>query len=102
MAAGPSAAASHADTLVGCDTAKLVTAIANANSSGGGILILTAGCTYTLKSGPYGDGNGADGLPVITSAITIHGNGATITRDHPPRPSVSSRWEALTVSRLFT
>jgi uncharacterized repeat protein (TIGR01451 family) len=73
----------HADTLVGCDTAGLVTAITSANSSGGGTLDLTAGCTYLLESGSYGDGNGngPDGLPVITTAITIHGNGAIITAD---------------------
>jgi uncharacterized repeat protein (TIGR01451 family) len=71
----------HADTLVGCDTAALIGAITNANSSGGDTLDLSAGCTYTLTSGPYSDGVGPDGLPIITSAITIHGNGATITRD---------------------
>ena len=66
---------------VGCTTAALVTAISNANSSGGGTLDLTADCTYTLTTGPFSDGSGPpDGLPVITGATTIHGNGATITR----------------------
>jgi uncharacterized repeat protein (TIGR01451 family) len=76
----------HAHTLVGCDTAGLISAVASANSSGGGTLDLSTGCTYTLESGPYSTGFGSDGLPVITTAITIHGNGATITRD-PSAPA---------------
>ena len=76
----------YAQTLVGCSTADLVTAIMNANSSGGGTLDLTPGCDYTLTTGPYGDNYGANGLPVITSAITIIGNGDTIARN-PSAPA---------------
>lgn len=66
-------------TVVGCDTADLITAITNANASGRGTLDLSADCTYALTSAPYSDGSGPDGLPIITGTITIHGNGATIT-----------------------
>ncbi len=73
-----------AETVVGCDTAALIAAIDSANSAGGGTLELSSGCTYTLTqpSTP----NGPNGLPPITTAITIHGNGATITRagTNPP------------------
>jgi len=78
--------AAQADTLVGCSAPSLVTAITNANASGGGALNLSSGCTYTLESGPYGDGAGNDGLPVVTSTITINGDGATVARD-PSAPS---------------
>jgi uncharacterized repeat protein (TIGR01451 family) len=71
----------HADTLVGCDTPGLISAISGANSAGSGVLDLAPGCTYVLTAGPYSDGRGPDGLPVITSTLTIHGNGATIIRD---------------------
>jgi hypothetical protein len=65
---------------VGCDVPGLISAITSANSSGGGTLDLATDCTYLLGSGPYSNGLGADGLPVITSAIRITGNGSTITR----------------------
>jgi uncharacterized repeat protein (TIGR01451 family) len=75
---GVTSTPAHADTLVGRDTSGLISAITTANSAGSGTLDLSTGCTYTLESGPYG---GGDGLPVVTGAITIHGSGATITRD---------------------
>jgi uncharacterized repeat protein (TIGR01451 family) len=65
---------------VGCDVPGLISAITSANSSGGGTLDLATDCTYLLGSGPYSNGLGADGLPVITTAIRISGDGSTITR----------------------
>jgi hypothetical protein len=55
----------------------LVAAVNAANASGGGIINLVQGCTYRLVSAnnvnpAFGDANG---LPVITSKITIDGSG---------------------------
>ena len=69
----------HADTVVGCDTGGLVVAISDANTAGGGTLDLAGGCTYQVVTGGYG-GGGDDGLPAITTPITVHGNGAKIVR----------------------
>jgi len=54
----------------------LVNAISADNSGGGGTINLAAGCTYSLTTAnPVGSGNG---LPVVTTAITINGRGTTI------------------------
>jgi len=69
-----------AQAAVACDEASLVTAINQANSAGGGNIPLTPGCTYTL-TGSNGSGtNGPDGLPIITTAISLTGNADVITR----------------------
>src|SRR5438128_2374981 len=47
------------------------------NNPGADTISLAAGCIYTLTAAD----NGSNGLPVVTSTITIDGNGATITRD---------------------
>jgi uncharacterized repeat protein (TIGR01451 family) len=75
----------QAQTLysVGCDVPGLISAITSANSSGGGTLDLATGCTYTLASGSYSGPTGTDGLPPITTAVTVHGEGSTITRTPP-------------------
>jgi hypothetical protein len=52
-----------------------------ANADGSGTISLAAGCTYTFTDGPYDNGWGADALPVVTGAIALSGNGATLTRD---------------------
>jgi len=54
--------------------AALVAAINTANSSGGGSINLAAGCHYDLTAAD----NGENGLPVVTSRITVNGKGATI------------------------
>jgi hypothetical protein len=54
--------------------AALVAAINTANSAGGGTINLAAGCEYALTSAD----NGENGLPVITTKITIVGHQATI------------------------
>lgn len=65
---------------VACDPNALIAAIITANANGqADTLDLTPGCTYTLtsaKSNAYG----GSGLPMITSDITINGNGAIIER----------------------
>lgn len=59
------------------DVAALVMAITTANGNGqDDDIVLGAGSTYTLTAVQ----NGATGLPVVTSKITIQGNGATIQR----------------------
>ena len=57
--------------------AALVAAIASVNASGGGSVNLDSGCTYslTVANNPVSGGNG---LPVITSPLTVNGKGATI------------------------
>ena len=68
-------------TVAAGDSAGLVAAITTANSNGEpDIIELAAGSTYTLTS--VADTQfGANGLPSITSEITINGNGAIIERD---------------------
>ena len=65
--------------VIPCSAASLVSAITGANTSGGGILTLAGGCTYTLTA-TNNSADGGTGLPVVKTNITIQGNGATITR----------------------
>ena len=66
----------------GGGTAGLIARINDANTGGGANTInLAAGCTYTLTAVNNSTANGANGLPLITSDLTINGNGATIARD---------------------
>ena len=78
-----------ADTISvggGCTLVDAITA-ANADSATGGcsagngadIIELESGATYTLAA-VNNPQYGPNGLPSITSEITIEGNGATITR----------------------
>jgi hypothetical protein len=62
-------------THVACSQAALVAAIDAANANGGGTLDLAHGCDYQLTMSPDGSENG---LPAITTAITIRGDRATI------------------------
>jgi hypothetical protein len=76
-----SASSPFRPAAVACDQADLVAAINAANTAGGGTITLTPGCTYMLTSSNGDDGvNGPDGLPVITTSITLSGNANTITR----------------------
>jgi hypothetical protein len=63
----------------GGGAAGLITAITAANAAGGGTINLAAGCTYQLTAA---DNNspmlGGNGLPVITSQVTLNGSGTTI------------------------
>ncbi|MEU6220525.1 hypothetical protein ABZ845_23855 [Streptomyces sp. NPDC047022] len=61
---------------VRCSEAALKQAVFDVNAAGGGTLRLAKHCTYTLTT-PDNDSNG---LPVITTKITILGNDSTIRR----------------------
>jgi hypothetical protein len=60
---------------VACSQVALVAAIGAANTGGGGTLNLAHGCDYRLTASPDSSENG---LPPITTAITINGKHATI------------------------
>ena len=65
---------------VSCDTPSLISAITTANGTpGGGTLVLTTGCVYTLASTNNAT-DGGTGLPVITGNVTVQGEGGAITR----------------------
>ncbi|SCK16546.1 hypothetical protein [Streptomyces sp. WMMB 322] len=77
LAAGTlTAPAAHAATTVPCSPTALIDAVNDANANGGDTLILATGCTYTLTAAD----NDENGLPVITTPISIVGNNATIAR----------------------
>jgi polygalacturonase len=61
---------------VRCNEQALKKAIKKANDHGGGTLSLARRCTYTITT----PDNAGNALPVITSKITIYGNGSTIQR----------------------
>jgi hypothetical protein len=69
-----------AQAQVACTQTALVAAVNAANEAGGGNITLTPGCSYVLTSSNGGGTNGPDGLPVITTAITLTGNANIITR----------------------
>jgi hypothetical protein len=82
-----SAAAAPTAVNVPCSAgaAGLVAAITAANSAGGGTVNLAPGCTYVLTT-PNNVSTipmlgGANGLPVISTAITVNGFNTTITRN---------------------
>ncbi|MEV6841758.1 right-handed parallel beta-helix repeat-containing protein, partial [Streptomyces sp. NPDC051133] len=87
---------------VRCNVDDLKQAIAQANAAGGGTLHLARDCTYTLTA-PDNDDNG---LPVITTRITIEGSGSTIRRStHPGTPEfrifqISGPTGALTLQQI--
>ena len=58
----------------------LVAAINAANAGGGGTINLAGACTYTLTT----QNNFSNGLPVVTSTITINGLGSSIARSQAP------------------
>jgi hypothetical protein len=69
-----------AQAAVACTETALVAAINAANAAGGGNVVLTPGCTYTLTRSHATRTHGPDGLPIITTVITLTGNNNTITR----------------------
>src|SRR5215831_5775001 len=80
-----SVALAGTDTTVPCfgpggGAAGLVAAINAANATGGGAISLAPGCTYTLTAAGSGGPLGPNGLPRVTTPITIAGANATITR----------------------
>jgi len=65
---------------VACTEPALIAAITTANGAGGGNVVLTPGCTYTLTSSHSTGTQGPNGLPIITTAITLTGNANVIAR----------------------
>jgi hypothetical protein len=83
LAVAPVAQAATFDIADG-DVAGLIAAINTANGNGQPDTInLAAGGTYTLTTEDNDEplGDGPNGLPPVTSQITINGNGATIQRN---------------------
>lgn len=81
LAAGIGAAVPvAAQAAVPCNAAALVQAINDANAAGGGNVVLTPLCTYNLTASSATGQQGADGLPVITTAVTLTGNQDLIAR----------------------
>lgn len=79
MAGGPRAAADVFDVADG-DVAGLIAAITASNDNiVADTINLAAGGTYVLTA-VNNTAQGATGLPAVTSAITLNGNGATIER----------------------
>jgi len=67
------------------DTAGLIAAITTANGNGVANVINLAGGTYNLAAVDNTSGiAGPNGLPAITSTLTINGNGSTIARTGAP------------------
>ena len=62
------------------DQLRFVINQANMNGAAANTIVLAAGTTYTLTVVDNGTSSDANGLPIITSNLTINGNGATITR----------------------
>ena len=81
-ALGTSAAGASVSINVPCSgtgggAAGLIAAVNAANTGGGGSINLAGGCTYHLTT-RNNTADGGNGLPVVTSAITVNGNGASI------------------------
>ena len=57
-----------------CTQAALVASVNAANAAGGGTINLARGCHYRLTAAD----NGENGLPVVTTRISVNGNNATI------------------------
>jgi hypothetical protein len=70
-------------TIPATDTTSLISAIITGNSAGSPYRICLSNSTYTLTTSNNSGSDGANGVPVITSDITLHGlgAGATILRD---------------------
>ncbi|AWI30040.1 right-handed parallel beta-helix repeat-containing protein [Streptomyces tirandamycinicus] len=70
---------SRPSDAIACDVEALKDAIDAANAAGGGTIRLPSKCTYTLtavdNTGPSGDPNG---LPLITTPITLKGGKRTV------------------------
>jgi WD40 repeat protein len=63
-------------TIPAADTSALLTAITSANGTPEADTICLEAGTYTLTTSHNSGSDGANGLPVITSDITLHGLGA--------------------------
>jgi hypothetical protein len=48
------------------------------DADGGGTVVLSRGCTYTMSAPAYPDTSGETGLPPVTAPLTVEGNGAEL------------------------
>jgi len=79
-------ASTSANVPCAAGAAGLIAAIDTANSNGGGTINLAAGCTYQLTGADNGNpATGDNGLPVVSTRITINGRDATIAGDGSAR-----------------
>lgn len=78
VVAAPAAAQAQpaATVQIPCRTSALVTAISNANSGPGTIIVLPGNCTYNITT----PATAADGLPVITGNVALAGGHDTVIR----------------------
>lgn len=78
LVAGPAAAQaqSAAAIQIPCRASALVSAISNANSGSGGIIVLPANCSYDITAAAAP----GDGLPVITGHVVLSGAHNTAIR----------------------
>ncbi|WP_410646086.1 hypothetical protein [Amycolatopsis sp. cmx-4-54] len=92
--------AQAAETVVPCDSAALVRAVAEANAtSAPDTLSLAAKCVYTLTS--VADATWKAGLPSIEGKLTVNGNHATIERaKDAPRFRIINNWGDLTLNEV--
>jgi hypothetical protein len=91
MAAAPTAQASAAvrpGSLIPCRTDALVAAINWANGHGGGAFTLSGLCDYASTT-PAAAG---DGLPVITSAISLTGSEYTVISRSQATATAFASW----------
>ena len=70
----PATAAPAATVSCASGQTGLIAAVNAANSAGGGTISLASGCTYNLTA----PDNSENGLPVITTRVSVNGNGATV------------------------
>jgi hypothetical protein len=63
-----------------CTEAALVDAITAANAAGGGDVALAPNCTYHLTASHATGAQGPDGLPIVTTVISLTGTNTVITR----------------------
>jgi hypothetical protein len=95
LALALAAGSAQADTLAVTAQCTLINAINNANTdtdtdgtggcpagNGADTLNLKANAIYTVNSVNNQDPTGPNGLPLITSTITLNGNGATLRRNN--------------------
>lgn len=75
-----SPAQAQQDQVVPCDTSALIAAINAVNAAGGGTITLTSACDYVLTEPASTGASGPNGLPIITAAVTIIGDGTQISR----------------------
>ncbi len=85
LATSASAAPSAVNVPCSAGVAGLVAAITAANGAGGGTVNLAPNCTYVLSTQNNASAlpmiGGFNGLPVISTAITVNGVNTTITRN---------------------